>query len=173
MAHHGADRTAVDVREVDAGLLNRSAAVAVPAQGDVVRGPGRAVVGVDLVHSPSAAGPGSRRTRALRLTSGSGGRRNVHTVGAQETDEGAGKTSGIGGTTPACGRAARGSRSTGRGTIASFSPATSSSWNPVRTPASGVRRLRRPAEPTGRGRSRCGRVLGAGAMAPPDSTVIV
>ena len=81
------------------------------------------------------------------------------------------------GTTPACGRAARGSRSTGRGTIASFSPATSSSWNPVRTPASGVRRgvrrLRRPAEPTGRGRSRCGRVLGAGAMAPPDSTVIV
>ena len=92
MAHHGADRTAVDVREVDAGLLNRSVAVAVPAQGDVVRGPGGAVVGVDLVHSPSAAGPGSRRTRALRLTSGSGGRRNVHTVGAQETDEGAGKT---------------------------------------------------------------------------------
>ena len=37
MAHHGADRTAVDVREVDAGLQNRSVAVAVPAQGDVVR----------------------------------------------------------------------------------------------------------------------------------------
>ena len=139
MAHHGADRTAVDVRAVDAGLLNRSVAVAVPAQGDVVRGPGRAVVGVDLVHSPSAAGPGSRRTRALRLTSGSGGRRNVHTVGAQETDEGAGKTSGIEGTTPACGRAARGSRSTGRRN------------DRILLPGDVV--VVRPAEPTGRGRS--------------------
>ena len=72
MARHGTDRTTVDVGEVDAGVPNRSLAVAVPAQGHVVpwARPGSCRRGPRAL--PSAAVPGSRRTRACRLASASG-----------------------------------------------------------------------------------------------------